>query len=51
MNTKRKYEVIATDDLDDVHIFATDDRERAEEGAAIMREELADVELNEQPDG
>jgi hypothetical protein len=47
MSTKRKYEVIGTDDLDDVHTFATDDRERAEEVAAIMREELENVELTE----
>jgi hypothetical protein len=38
--------VIGTDDVDDVHTFATDDRERAEEVAAIMREELENVELN-----
>ena len=29
---KRKYEVCGTDDLDDVHIFCADGRERAEEG-------------------
>ena len=44
---KRKYEVSATDDLDDVHIFRTDHRERAEEIAAIMREDLQDVEISE----
>ena len=46
---KRKYEVSGTDDLGDLHTFATDDRERAEEIAAIMGEDLADVELRENP--
>jgi hypothetical protein len=43
--TKRKYEVSGTDDLGDIHIFATDDRERAEEVAEVMREDLEEVEL------
>ena len=43
----RKYQVTGTDDLGDVHTFATDDRERAEEIAAIMREDLENVELVE----
>ena len=33
---KRKYEVSGTDDLSDVHTFATDDRERAEEVKATF---------------
>ena len=44
---KRKYQVSGTDDLGDVHTFATDDRERAEEVRAIMGEDLEDVELKE----
>ena len=44
---KRKYEVSGIDDLGDVHTFGTDDRERAEEIAAIMREDLEDVEMSE----
>ena len=44
---KRKYEVCGTDDLGDVHIFCTDDRERAEEVADVMREDLEDVEMTE----
>jgi hypothetical protein len=44
---KRKYEVSGTDDLGDVHTFATDDRERAEEILAIMREDLDEVALKE----
>ena len=47
---KRKYEVHGRDDLDDVHIFRTDDRERAEEIAAIMGEDLEEVELVEAED-
>ena len=44
---KPKYEVSGTDDLGDVHTFATDDRERAEEIKAIMGEDLEDVALKE----
>ncbi len=44
---KRKYAVSGTDDLGDVHTFATDNRERAEEVKAIMGEDLEDVELKE----
>jgi hypothetical protein len=44
---KRKYEVSGIDDLGDVHTFSTDDRERAEEIVAIMREDLDEVELTE----
>ena len=47
---KPKYEVHGCDDLDDVHIYRTDDRERAEEILAIMREDLEDVELIEVAD-
>ncbi len=43
----RRYQVTGTDDLGDVHTFATDDRERAEEVRAIMSEDLEDVELVE----
>lgn len=42
---KRRYEVVGEDDLGDVHSFQTDDRERAEEIVAIMREDLDQVEL------
>ena len=41
----RKYRVTGTDDLNDVHIFMTDDRRRAEDVAAAMREDLETVEL------
>ena len=44
---KRKYEVSGIDDLGDVHTFATDDRERAEEVRAILSEDLEGVELKE----
>lgn len=46
---KRKHQVCGTDDLDDIHVFCTDDRERAAEVAAIMREDLDEVELTENP--
>lgn len=42
---RRKFEVCGGDDEGDLHTFATDDRDRAEEVAAIMREDLANVEL------
>jgi DNA-binding response OmpR family regulator len=44
---KRRYEVRGRDDLNDIHTFATDDRERAEEVKAIMSQDLEDVELTE----
>jgi hypothetical protein len=44
---KRKYEVRGRDDLDDLHIFRSDDRGRAEEIAELMREDLDDVEMVE----
>ncbi len=43
----RKYEVRGTDDLEDVHAFRTDDRDRAEEMLELMREDLKDAELVE----
>lgn len=45
--TNRKYEVRGVDDLEDVHAFRTDDRERADEMLELMREDLDDVELVE----
>jgi hypothetical protein len=47
MDRKRRYHVSGIDDLGDLHIFASDDRERAEEIVAIMREDLDEVELRE----
>lgn len=44
---KRRYKVNGRDDLDDVHIFRTDDRRRAEEIAELMREDLEDVEMSD----
>jgi hypothetical protein len=41
----RRYQVTGTDDLGDVHTFASDDFERAEEIRSIMSEDLEDVEL------
>lgn len=43
----RKYEVQGRDEPDDVRIFRTDDRERAEEVAELIREDLQDVKLIE----
>ncbi len=43
----KRYEVRGTDDLGDEHIFRTDDRERAEGVAEVMREDLEAVELFE----
>ncbi len=40
-------EVRGRDDLDDVHIFRSDEREGAEEVAELMSEDLEDVELIE----
>jgi hypothetical protein len=48
---RRKYEVTGTDDLGDLHILATDDRERAEEVAEVMREDLEEVEPLNTPTG
>lgn len=50
MMTRRRYEVLGTDDLGDVHSFQTDDRERAEEIKAIMAEDLRGVELTDRQD-
>jgi hypothetical protein len=47
---KRTYEVHGCDDGDDVHTYRTDDRERAEEILATMREDLEDAELIEVTD-
>ena len=44
---KRKYEVCRTDDLGDIHIFMTDDRERAKGVAEVMREDLEHVEVTQ----
>ena len=43
---KRKYEVCGEDDLGDLHVFLTDDPDRAREVAEAMREDLENVELN-----
>jgi len=45
--TKRKYEVRGTDELDDVHAFRTDNRDRAEEMLELMLEDLKGAELVE----
>ena len=45
--SKRRFDVSGVDDLGDLHTFSTDDRERAEEVAAVMREDLDDVVLQE----
>lgn len=47
MDKTRQYSVSGIDDLGDVHTFSTDDRERAEEVAAIMSEDLENVELRD----
>jgi hypothetical protein len=47
---KRLYEVSGIDDLGDVHTFGIDDRERAEEIIAIMREALEVVILADNGD-
>jgi hypothetical protein len=44
---KRKYEVCGEDDLGDIHSFQTNDRERAEEVAEVMREDLESVQMTE----
>ncbi len=50
MDQDRKYRVSGIDDLRDVHIFPTDDRQRAEGVAEAMREELGSVEVIELPE-
>lgn len=50
MDIQRKYRVAGTDDLGDVHVFLTDDRQRAEGVAEAMRQELDVVDLIELPD-
>lgn len=49
MQGKRRFEVSGTDHLGDLHMFGTDNRERAEETFAIMRQDLDDVDLLENP--
>lgn len=49
MDQNRKYRVSGIDDLRDIHIFLTDDRERAEGVSEAMREELGSVDLIELP--
>ena len=44
---KRKYEVSATDEQDDVWTFASDDRERAETMLADMKHDFGEAELIE----
>jgi hypothetical protein len=44
---KRRYQVSGIDGLGDAHTFGTDDRERAEDIVAIMREDLESVELTD----
>ncbi len=48
---KPKFEVCGRDDLDGIHIFRTDDQERAEEVAELMRGDLEDVEGVEADEG
>jgi hypothetical protein len=43
----RKYEVRGVDEIDDVHAFRTDHRDRADEMLELMREDLTEVELIE----
>jgi hypothetical protein len=42
---KRRFSVTGIDDLGDVHVFLTDNRQRAEGVAEAMREELEPVDL------
>ncbi|MDT9599918.1 hypothetical protein [Sphingosinicella rhizophila] len=44
---KRRYEVSGVHDLGDLHVFLSDDRERAQGVCDVMREELAEVHLLE----
>lgn len=46
---RRKYEVRGTDEEGDVWTFATDDRARAEDALADMRDDLTDAEMIENP--
>ena len=43
----RKYEVFGEDEEGDVHSFQIDERQKAEEMLALMREDLEHVELTE----
>lgn len=47
MEHTRKYRVSGIDDLREIHIFLSDDRERAEGVAEAVREELGSVDLSE----
>lgn len=47
MDTGRRFTVTGTDDLGDVHSFATDDAERAEGMRGLMAEDLDNVALTE----
>lgn len=47
MASGKRFEVSGTDDLGDLHIFATDDQERADEIRAIMGEDLAEVTITD----
>jgi hypothetical protein len=44
---QRRYEATGVDDLGDVHTFGSDDRQRAEDVAELIREDLDQVELVE----
>jgi hypothetical protein len=46
----RKFRVSGVDDLRDIHIFLTYDKERAEGVAEAMREELGSVDVVELPE-
>ncbi|HEY9552871.1 hypothetical protein [Allosphingosinicella sp.] len=46
---KRKYQITGIDDLGDVHLFLTNDQQRAAGVAEAMREELDEVEVVERP--
>jgi hypothetical protein len=45
--SRRKYEVTGEDDLSDIHSFYTDDRQRAEQVAELMRDDLEEVQVLE----
>jgi hypothetical protein len=44
---RKRFLVTGTDDLGDRHTFETDDQERAEGVAELMREDLDDVAVTE----
>ena len=43
--TQRRYKVVGEDEEGDIHVFHTDDHERAEGVLELMREDLESVEL------